>query len=304
MTVMNLQLCIRCIICQHRCHPQKKWLHGLILSLAVSALGDTARPMIQDFQQSTAARRWEGQCICCTTNVLEWGLYCLLGRHRLICSSNTPMPCCVGRPPVDRRHASHSPCRLRPRPPGYGRVWDDVAAILTLYAVECRGPRLHARPPTAAAAARDVRSADADADPQEISRTYTDGSPPKVHGSGLTRTSNSSNGKLTHLAQWADVIVLTYALYPSHLPHDHAAQLQPLIVLQWPSHTQTDCAMHTPTLIAGREAVVEILPENLPFSLCTFSVHNEKCNCCAGCRQSNYPIRWIQAEQLTNQLTN
>jgi len=47
-----------------------------IMKLAVSpsaqrALGDTARPMIQDFQQLTA-RRIEGQCFYCTTNAFAY----------------------------------------------------------------------------------------------------------------------------------------------------------------------------------------------------------------------------------------
>ena len=51
--------------------------------------------------------------------------------------------------------------------------------------------------------------------------------------------SSSALGKLTRWAQWADAVVLTDTLYPSHT-RDHAPQLQPLIVLKWPSHAGMD----------------------------------------------------------------
>ena len=144
-----------------------------------SGTRDTARPMIQDFQQSTEqwARRWEDQCIYCTTIALTYKKYCQvrLVLFAGVTHSNTHTPCCVGpagrQPPVDQ-----SLCRGMTRIPQPSDtclvVWDAtavVAAILTLYAVECRGPhRRHARPSTAPAAARDVRPADADL--QEILR--------------------------------------------------------------------------------------------------------------------------------------
>jgi len=89
-------------------------------------------------------------------NTVKSGLYCLLGRHQLICSSSTPTPCWVGQPPASSRpvavpwHDMHPtarrlvPCRLR-----HHSCWRHYA-----YTMECRGPRLHARPSTAAAAAR------------------------------------------------------------------------------------------------------------------------------------------------------
>jgi len=69
-------------------------------------------------------------------------------------------------------------------------------------------------------------------------RTDADGTPPKICGCGLTGIINSSSalGKLTRWAQWADAID---ALYLSH-PRDHTPQLQPLIVLQWPSLPGSD----------------------------------------------------------------
>ena len=102
------------------------------------------------------------------------------------------------------------------------------------------------------ATGRDVRTADASAcgrvrlrtqicknswDPQ----TDADGWTPKIRGRGLTRiiNSNSALGKLTRWTQWADAIVQTDALHLSQ-PSDHALQLQPLIVLQWPSLPGSD----------------------------------------------------------------
>ena len=69
-------------------------------------------------------------------------------------------------------------------------------------------------------------------------RTDADGSPPNIRGCGLTRIINSSSalGKLTRWAPWADAIDV---LYLSH-PRNHALQLQPLIVFQWPSLLSSD----------------------------------------------------------------
>ena len=90
--------------------------------------------MIQDLQRSTmaAAHRWEGQRIYCTTNALaykkntvESGLYCLLGRHRLISSTATVLSwpttslqstdhCAVARHPQTRVLSFETPQLLLP----------------------------------------------------------------------------------------------------------------------------------------------------------------------------------------------
>ena len=211
--------------------------------------------MIQDFQQSTEqwARRWEDQCIYCTTIALTYKKYC---RVRLVLfagvtHSNTHTHhVALARPAASLQSTGH--CAV---------AWHASHSLQT-HALSFEMPQLlsplylHSTPWNAG-----VHTGDTHAHPQQRrlpemcgqqtqmqickkswdSRTYADSSPPKVRGRGLTRiiNSNSALGKLTHLAQWADAIVLTDALYPSH-PRDHAAQLQLLIVLQWPSNAQMD----------------------------------------------------------------
>jgi len=147
---------------------QKKGRQTTCTTNKITVPSYTARPMIQDFQQLTA-RRIEGQCIYCTTNVFAYKKYC---RMRLVLfagatpanlqQQHTHIILCWPAASLQSTDDTH------PQPADSCLVvWDAtavVAAVLTLYTMECRCPRLHARP------SRDVRSADADGDPQEILR--------------------------------------------------------------------------------------------------------------------------------------
>ena len=83
-----------------------------------------------------AAHRWEGQRIYCTTNTLaykkntvESGLYCLLGRHRLISSTATVL----SWPTASLQSTDHCAVARHPTRTDWCLViWDTTAVVATM----------------------------------------------------------------------------------------------------------------------------------------------------------------------------